>query len=149
MSATGRDNSHLPPKFQEPSKTKWAALNLALNPISAQPDFRKRKDNSFRGPFTPCLNVLLTAHAPLQGVTISMFFCVPVGLEYSPVSFSMDDPRETETIKERRTRKYMLLRVWIKYYYSANRNIRGITEKVRPGESPAHLSSPHVGHSVA
>ena len=53
----------------------------------------------------------VAALASLQGVTTSMFFSVPVGLEYSPVSFSIDGPRETETIKERRTRKYMLLRV--------------------------------------
>ena len=81
-----------------------------------------------------------------------MFFYVPVGLEYLPVSFSIHRPRETKTTKERRIGKYTVRRVWIKcYYYSAiaNLGIRGITENVRAGESPAYLSSPHVGHSVA
>ena len=72
MSATRHENSRLPPKYQEPSKTKRTALNLTLTP---SPDFRKRKENSFLGSSNRISAFGCSTCSPVRGGNIRVLLC--------------------------------------------------------------------------
>ena len=148
MSATRHENSRLPPKYQEPSKTKRTALNLTLTP---SPDFRKRKENSFLGSSNRISAVGCSTCSPVRGGNIRVLLCSSWAGIFTRFLFHTPPKRNQNNKRKTYREIYGAKGVNKCYYYSAiaNLGIRGITENVRAGESPAYLSSPHVGHSVA